>query len=101
MIPFNPLSLSWLKVLPVVALGAALWYGYTHVTGFIDRQTAIVAENVKLRRENQLLASRDASYKLRLQRRDDAIAASACAAKIKRWVLHPNEIPPKFNPFGR
>lgn len=76
---------------------AIVTVGWSLVTNLRDQQDVIA----ELRRKADLTDSREASYVRRIERRDAAIAASACKAQIERWVRNPDEVPQPFNPFNQ
>lgn len=85
----------------IVAIVAAIMVfiggvGVTLVTGYGDQREAIT----KLRHEATLSDHRVASYKRMIDRRDAAIEASACKARIQYWLKNPSDIPQPFKPFG-
>ena len=47
----------------------------------------------------ELLQARATALQRGNDRRDEAIAASACAEQIQAWVHNPDDIPKPFNPF--
>lgn len=82
------------------AVGVAVFLAWSFVTSFSGDYRAAIEENARLRHEASLTASREASHRRMIDRRDAAISASKCAVQIKRWVSHPDEIPSSgVNPF--
>lgn len=71
--------------------------GTTLVTGYRDQAKKIA----NLEHEIILLEKRQDSYHRMIERRDEAIKASACKDQILHWVSNPDEIPKPFDPFNQ
>lgn len=71
--------------------------GYSLVSSNRDQATQIA----NYEHDVALKDARLVSYKRMIDRRDAAIAASTCKAKITYWVSHPDDLPKPFDPFNQ
>lgn len=78
----------------LVGVGTFAW-------SYVDTYQKNLVELTQCKHQSMLFKQREESYKQRIERRDDAIAASQCAAKIDRWIKNPDELPQKFDPFNQ
>jgi len=78
----------------LVGVGTFAW-------SYVDTYQRNLVELTQCRHSAMLFKQREESYKLRIERRDDAINASQCKATINHWVRNPDEIPQPFNPFNQ
>lgn len=92
--------LSSLKYFRLVLYGIpvllALWFFWPSSQSDIVK---LANENAKLRNDVRLRDARILSNLRMIQRRDNAIEASACKDQIKYWVSNPDKVPKKFDPF--
>lgn len=95
----NLLGFGWLKMAGIGILAGGVFFVYSWGSQIIDNYSAMSAKIATLQRDNALITSRVDSYKILLQRRDDAIAASRCAEAIQKMVKNPDTIPRKTDPF--
>jgi formate dehydrogenase assembly factor FdhD len=61
--------------------------------GIIQNYNEAFAVKAEQARKIDQLEARVNAYKNMIERRDDAIAASACKVKIKGWLNHPETLP--------
>jgi hypothetical protein len=87
---------SWIKFTLFAALmvfvGTLAWT-------YIHDYRNLAEENVRLKYELTKYDGRLTSYSRMIARRDAAISASQCKAKIEYWVRNPESIPVPFDPF--
>lgn len=93
--------LKWLPTIvkfgiPLGIVGGVYLFGWSFVDEY--RGSIQSAELAKIE-QRKLQARYDSEFRMRT-RRDEAIAASKCAAQIKDWVRNPHKIPKPFDPFN-
>lgn len=71
-----------------LALGAVFIYGWG--SGIIENYNDMTGRIAKYEHAAELTIARDAAHADQLKRRDDAIAASKCAAQIKNFIKNPD-----------
>jgi hypothetical protein len=89
----------FLGLIPYALVGVALWFVYGWGSQVVENYGAMAKTIQRLERDKALIESRVDSYKTLLARRDAAIAASNCKAKIEYYVKNPEKLPQKSNPF--
>jgi hypothetical protein len=92
-------GLFGLRMLPYAALGLAIWFAYGWGSQIIQNYSDMAMQIERLERDKKLIDSRVESYKTLLARRDAAIAASTCKAKIEYLIKNPDKIPSTKSPF--
>jgi hypothetical protein len=91
--------LSYTKM-TIGALGLlAVYLVYSTGQSIVTRYTTMSGTIEQLSHENKMITARLESYQQRIDRRDQAIAASRCSEIIKDMVKHPENIPTPFDPF--
>jgi hypothetical protein len=82
----------------IAALGLAGLYVYGLATSTPAQLALKSAQLANCQRDGALKDARERSFRRMIERRDAAINASQCKAKINYWVRNPDEIPKPFNP---
>jgi hypothetical protein len=77
------------------------YFVYGVATNWLSEYGAANQKLAMCERDNRMLESRVKSWQLLKERRDEAIAASACKGQIEDWIKNPDEIPKPFNPFNQ
>lgn len=93
------LGLGWIRMAGIGMLAGALFFIYSWGSQIITNYGNMASEIAMLKRSNALINSRVNSYKILMERRDAAIAASRCAESIQKMVKNPDTIPRKTDPF--
>ena len=89
--------MPWMFAGFMIVLVAAGTFGWSWVDTYQKNLVALT----QCEHSSMLFKQREASYKQRIERRDDAINASQCKAQINHWVRNPDEIPKPFDPFNQ
>jgi len=85
------LSSIWTMIqLGVVAIALTAVWSYSSSLAGVQEQLD------DTRHKLALVEARERANKNMIERRNEAIDASACKAKIRYWLTHPSEIPTEF-----
>jgi hypothetical protein len=81
--------------IPALIAIAVYGFGSSFVTEYKNAVRGKTLADIEVRK----ITARYESEKRMRDRRDEAIAASKCAAQIKDWIRNPDKIPKPFDPF--